>query len=727
VPVLDIDIETYSEVELKKANVYAYVEDPSFQIIMCGWSLDGSPVEVWDSYEEFQDRLREIPGLWDPDVTKVAHNAGFERVCFSAYAGLPVGEYLPPEHWFDTAALAAQKGLPRSLDSLARAVRVDPKDSAGTRLINLFSKPYRGRRVMPEERPDEWADFRRYCGQDVSTMQQARPMLKGWPRDGFERRVWNLDQRINDRGMRVDLDLASKARALAHANTEDLSRRVTRDTGIENPNSTAQMLEWLRDNGCPGMPNLRATTVSEYLEMSSTPPAARAVLEAREELALVAHRKFEAALRGASSDGRLRGQFVYHGAHTGRWAAKGVQVHNMPRLAFTNEVTGDYDEDWEECALRAILAGLPQSQENLKRAVRPLFTGPIATSDFSAIEARVLAWLAGEGWVAEAFRRDEDIYVTTAERMGGMTRQQGKIAVLASGYQGSAGTYRKMGYGGRRCPCDVKVQKAVVVADGPNAGKWIPEDNRFDAGKVIAEMPDDGLGDVCQEAFQEHLGRIERKAKREGWTLAEQRATIATDLAEHTAERRRSGGTHRCDTQIMEVVNAWRAANENIVAFWYDLQKKFWTGGRVGEHLSVEVHGSWRVIVLPSRRRLMYRNVKRYKKTKVVDEETGEKAERWVLEYTTGVGKPEETYGGKLAENVTQAVARDMLADAMLRLEDEGYLLVGHVHDEAIADADDLDQERLNRMRQIMRTPPEWAADMPMDASIAVLKRYRKD
>jgi DNA polymerase len=226
--ILDLDIETYSTVDLPKSNVYAYVEDPEFQILMCGWSFNDSPVEVYDSYEEFQDRLNEIPGLWDPEVRKVAHNAGFERVCFSRYAGMPVGEYLPPEHWFDTAAVAALRGLPRGLDALALALKVTPKDSAGTRLINLFCQPYRGRRVLPHQKPEQWEEFRRYCGQDVGTMQEIRHAMPGWPADGVERDMWYLDQRINDRGMRVDLDLAEGATETAHANNERLSSAPSR-------------------------------------------------------------------------------------------------------------------------------------------------------------------------------------------------------------------------------------------------------------------------------------------------------------------------------------------------------------------------------------------------------------------------------------------------------------------------------------------------------------------
>jgi DNA polymerase len=467
--ILDIDIETYSTVDLKKSNVYAYSEDPAFEVLMAGWSLNGSPVEVWEG----ENDIAKIPGLFDPDVKKVAHNAGFERVCFSRMAGLPVGQYLPPEQYTCTLALAALHGFPRSLDALAKFLKTEQKDSAGTRLINLFCKPYRGKRVMPEQKPEQWEEFKQYCGQDVVTMQSIRnhPRFPGWPMDGFERQLWYVDQRINDRGMRMDLDIARAATEVAKENNAELERQFIEITGIENPNSGPQVNAWLEEAEYP-LPNLQAPTIADALTMPDLPDKVEKALELRQELALVAHRKFEAVLRGVSCDGRLRGQFMYHAAHTGRWTSRGVQVHNLPRLSFEDKdpETGEkfYSDELEQNAIDHLLMLDIADPVTLKKMVRPMILLDGVTSDFSAIEARVLAWLAGEDWVTQAFVEGRDLYVETAERMGGgMGRPEGKIAVLAAGYQGSVGSFRNMGYGGRRrCPYDTAKQRRRTYPNG---------------------------------------------------------------------------------------------------------------------------------------------------------------------------------------------------------------------------------------------------------------------
>ena len=666
--IVDLDIETFSTVELKKANVYAYAEDPAFEILMCAIGVDDGPIEL----VEGEDKIASVvtPLLGDPEVKIVAHNAPFERVCFSRMVGLPVGEYLAPEQWVDTAALAALYGLPRSLDALARALKVTPKDTAGTRLINLFCKPNRGRRVLPDDKPEQWAEFGRYCVQDVDTMREVRHVIKGWPADGFERALWYADQRINDRGMRVDLPLASKAVQAAKENAARAEREVIEITGVENPGSTQQLGAWCAERGFR-MENWQKDTVADALMRSDVPEDVEQVLRLRQELALVAHRKFEAALRGTSVDGRLRGQFMYHAAHTGRWSSKGVQVHNLPRLSFTykdRDGEKQYDEVAEDMAIQRVLRSLDVSPETLKMLVRPLFILDGVTSDFSAIEARVLAWLSGEDWVTQAFIEERDLYVETADRMGGgMGRPEGKIAVLAGGYQGSVGSLRNMGYGGRRCQRDT----------------------------LKAEL---------------------RKAR-----MDEKPAVLARMEAGHERELARDPN-HKCDAEIKAVVNLYREANPNIVAFWYDMERKFWTGGPVGAgQIRVEVRGSTRRVHLPSGRVLVYRGVHK-QSVKQVNEETGEVRVRRQIAYRHVQGYIEKTYGGRLTENVTQAVARDLLADALIRLDRAGYPVVGHVHDEALVESPDAEG-----IRDVMRTGPAWAEGMPLDASADYLHRYRKD
>lgn len=695
--ILDIDIESYSTVNLKKANVYAYTECPEFEIVMCSWGLNDGPVEVVDSHEEFQDRLREIPGLWDPDVKKVAHNAGFERVCFSRFAGMPIGQYLPPEEWFDTAAVAAEYGLPRSLEAVAKFLKIEQKDSAGTRLINLFCMPQKGRRVRPEEEPEKWAEFLAYCQQDTVVARAVRHKLKRWP-NAFERDLWYADQRINDRGMKIDIDLATRAVDAAKANAARDSERLKEianvapefdgeedDDGsvaiVENANSTKQLGAWCESRGFP-MPNWKKDTVKDALMRSDVPEDVREVLELRQELALVAHRKFEAALRGVSGDGRLRGQFVFHAAHTARWSSRGVQVHNLAKLGFVIPGTDEYDEIAEGLALDALLYGRGADPTTLKMLVRPMFLGPLGVSDLSAIEARVLAWIAGEEWVLEAFRLGRDLYVETADRMGDMGRPEGKIAVLAGGYQGAVGSLRNMGYGGRVCPRDtLKANTKGMTPDEADRER-----------ERVRRLQDEG-----------HLNELLRDPK------------------------------HKDDVEVRAVVDAYRSANPKIVAFWYEMQEKFWTGGVVGAgKVRIEVDGLRRKVHLPSGRYITYHNVRK-QRTMEVDRETGEKhlSERRSLTYRHVRGYQEKTYGGRLTENVTQAIARDFLAEALVKMDRAGYPVVGHVHDEALNDFEGYEPEQVEEMvafiHHTMRTPPEWASDMPLDASIGVLERYRKD
>jgi DNA polymerase len=713
--IVDLDIETYSDVELKKANVYAYTESEAFDILMCGWGVNDGPVDV----DCDPARIRDLILQWttDPGVKLVAHNAPFERICFSRSAGMPVGQYLPPEQWYDTMAIAALHGLPRKLDALARRLQLTPKDSAGTRLINLFSKPYRGRRVFAHEKPVQWQEFVDYCVQDVLTMREARHAMPGWPADGFERELWYVDQRINDRGMRVDLDLARGAVGIAKENTATTEREVIEITSVENPGSVPQLREWCESAGFP-LPNMTATTVTDALTRSYLPPAVRRVLELRQELALVAHRKFEAALRGVSCDGRLRGQFMYHAAHTGRWSARGVQLHNLARLAFTyKDAEGEkhYDEVWEDAAIIAISGGRNVPPEILKMSVRPMFILDGVSSDFSAIEARVLAWLAGEDWVLKAFLEGRDLYVENADRMGaGMGRGDGKIAVLAGGYQGSVGSYRNMGYGGRRCPFDTARQlKVKDPRDGREYDKEFQDVAEHAAKVAVTE------GHIHEGALAAYLDKAERKH----YPMDEIRAAIDG----HAAERHRDPN-HKCDIEILALVRAYREANSKIQQFWYDMERTFWTGGTVGR-LRIEVRRGLtgkpdsRWIHLPSGRILKYYEVHK-RRVKKIDPDTGEQGTgtKLQLAYRHIQGYVESTYGGRLTENVTQAVARDLLADALIRLEAAGYVVVGHVHDEALIESKDTEG-----IREIMRTGPAWAEDLPLDASADVLYRYRKD
>lgn len=629
---LCIDIETRCQLDIRKTSVYRYVEDPSFEILMCAWSRDGVNVQVAIG----RDEINAIPGLFDPQVRILAHNAQFERVCFSTFFGLPVGEYLDPRRFDDTMALAAVNGYPRKLKDLAVALGADEKDEAGTRLINMFSIPNKrmGRWYTAEDKPEEWEAFVEYCRQDVATTCDVYKRLMahgaGWPTK-MERSVFIADQLINDRGMAADIPMAEQAVEAAADNRMLQELEMMSLTGISNPSSQPQLLGWLQASGLP-IRDLTADTVSQALEGPLT-DAQRRVLELRRELALVASKKFTAAINHTCTDGRLRGAFRYHGAHTGRWAGAGVQLHNLPRAqikpdpgVLEKRLAGVEDKDEREEIVRretaavtdaAILdlgADLGASAHVLKGMVRALFVGPFSVVDYSAIEARVIAWLAGEEWALEAFRAGRDIYVETANRMSTpghpLDRSQGKVAVLALGFQGWTGSLRVMG----------------------------------------AEGSDDHL---------QHLA------------------------------------------------SQWRKANPNIVQFWADMERAFRLGGRAGR-IEIVKDGTSRHMVLPSGRALSYHKVR--------------SAEGDVsFQHATIPKIRQDTYGGKLSENATQAVARDVLAAALVRLERNGFRAVGHVHDEILVESNDLEE-----VSRIMCTPPKWATGLPIDGDGFRTKRYMK-
>jgi DNA polymerase len=631
-----IDIETRSRVDLKKTGVYRYVRDPDFRILMASWSTDRVNIQTAFSHDE----IRRIPGLFDVRVTKVAHNAAFERVCFSQFlGGVNKSGYIDPQSYHDTQAVAGELGYPQSLAKLAVALGAQPKDEAGTLLINTFSKPNRaGGWNDHTTHPLKWLDFIAYCEQDVATLIECDELLGDFPTE-TERSVFFVDQYINDRGIRVDTELAQLAVAAGTDNEQQQKARVTEVTGVDNPGSVQQLSEWL------GVPDLRAESVTKLLE-GDISPEVREVLELRQELALAAPKKFATALE-SHVDGRLHGTLRFFGAHTGRWAGRGIQLQNLTREQFD-------DEDQLATAILDLQLGGGASSLTLKRLVRPLFLGPFTVVDYAAIEARVIAWLAGEEWVLEAARAGRDLYVETAERMGGLTRSQGKVAVLALGYNGGPGSLRAM------------------------------------AGDR------DYLPDRSQQSNGENhtvLGIITGEQAR--------RILDATD-----------------DELYGMFVNPWRAANPAIVRLWRLLEDAFQAGGSAGEHLSIEKDGDSRLLRLPSGRAIAYRQCG-YRP--FLNKKTGET--RRQLSFMSAQGYPVNTYGGRLAENATQAVARDILAEALVRLEERrGYPVVGHVHDEILVEG----EHDVDTVAKIMCEPPIWAAGLPIDGEGFVCDRYRK-
>jgi DNA polymerase bacteriophage-type len=426
-----LDCETYATVDLKAVGAHRYVEDPFFEVLMCAWSTDGETVQVAVGSD-----VALIPGLDDPDVLKVAHNASFDRLVLSKALGYPNGKYLPVEQWSDTAARAAAAGLPRGLDKLASTLGVTLKDQAGTRLINLFCKPHKTRgRTYPIDAPEQWAEFVNYCKQDVLALidvDRALPRLSD-----FEHALWVISEQINDRGIAVDLALAQAAVDVDDINRGRVMKRMRTITDVENPNSQPQLLKWFQDNGAE-VENLQAETMKNLAKQGGT---LGTVAKLRQQLALTTAKKYQAALDRACHDSRVRGAFMYWGAHTGRWSGRGMQLQNLTR--------SEYGQDVLDAIRLDLTMGLGAGPRELRSLIRSTFVGPFAVADFAQIEARVLAWLADERWALRAFADGRDIYVETATKMGSRyTRQDGKTAVLALGYQGSLGALRRMGADG---------------------------------------------------------------------------------------------------------------------------------------------------------------------------------------------------------------------------------------------------------------------------------------
>lgn len=433
---LHLDIETYSTVDLKKNTVYRYVDDEHWMILICSWCIGQGEIHTAYGHEE----IKAIPGLFDPTVKKIAHNSDFERINFSALKGLPVGTYIDPEEYIDTAVLASLWGYPRSLKGFCKAVGGEAKDEAGGRLINMFSVPNRkGGRTLPEERPADWDAYVEYNRQDVISMRDNIYRLsKGFP-SAEEYEAWITVTRINDRGIKIDTALAGAAHRQYEDNKKKDLARVKEITGLDNPNSVQQFKGWLADQGFE-MESIDKARVAELLERDDLPDEIREAVERKQLAALSAATKFVIAQGSTNSDGRLRGTIKYSNANTGRMTGVTLSPHNLPRDHFT-DTDGEHDTEAEQAAIDRLLAGVHVGSEDLKKLVRPLLMGPFTVSDYSAIEARLTAWAAGEDSVLESFRNGEDIYVATAERMGGakagFDRQRGKSATLGCIAEGS--------------------------------------------------------------------------------------------------------------------------------------------------------------------------------------------------------------------------------------------------------------------------------------------------
>ena len=460
---LSIDIETYSDIPLQKTGVYRYCESPNFEILLFGYSIDSGPVQVVDLACGEHIPKEVLAALEDDSVIKWAFNAAFERVCLSRYLGYPTGEYLDPESWHCSMVWAATMGLPLSLEGVSVVLGLEKqKLTEGKELIKYFCQPClptkaNGQRTRnrPFHAPDKWELFKRYNARDVEAEMGIQQKLSKFPVPPQVWEEYDIDQEINDRGVRIDMELVEQAIQMDARSRQELTDAMKRMTALENPNSVQQMKQWLSDNGME-TDSLGKKVVAELLK--TAPPELAEVLTLRQQLAKSSVRKYQAMEKTVCSDNRARGMFMFYGANrTGRFSGRNIQLQNLPQnhlpdLAEARALvrSGDFD------AVELLYEDVPDTLSQLIRtAFIPRDGAQFLVADFSAIEARVIAWFAGETWRQEVFSTGGDIYCASASQMfkvpvekhgiNGHLRQKGKIAELALGYGGSVGALKAMG------------------------------------------------------------------------------------------------------------------------------------------------------------------------------------------------------------------------------------------------------------------------------------------
>lgn len=660
---LSIDLETYSDVNLKKAGLYRYVQSPAFEILLFAYSLDGAPTQVVDMAQGEKIPLEVVHALTDPQCLKHAYNAAFEWYCLSKYMGVQ----LPPSQWRDTMLHGLYAGYTAGLDATGRALGI-PEDkqklATGKALIRYFCVPCKptksngGRtRNYPHHDPEKWELFKTYNGQDVVAEMEIERRLSVFPVPDFVQKQWETDLLINARGVAVDMDFCEGALELGETIRAQLTDEAVQLSGLQNPNSVKQLARWLSAETGDDITSLRKETIKELLGRDNADHVQR-MLEIRQELGKTSTKKYDAIEAAVCDDRRVRGLLQFYGANrTGRWAGRLVQVQNLPRtytepLEFARELVKGRKLD----ALRTVY-GSPN--DTLSQLIRTAFVAApgnvLIDADFSAIEARVISWLADEEWRLEVFRTHGKIYEASASQMFGVPlerikkgnpeyslRQRGKVAELALGYQGGVPAMRQM-----------------------------------DTGKLLADLPDE---------------------------------------------------------EIKDIVDKWRNTNPKIRNLWYSFNDAAIRVIQNGGSLRVRcctfarecdcIRGTTcMTISLPSGRKLYY-----------VEPSVGEN--RWGGPSITYMGVNDknkwgriETYGGKLVENVVQAIARDCLAQAIEHLEAAGLPVVFHIHDEVVIDtaAFDTNDAMLDKVVKIMSTPIPWAEGLPLGADGWVGAFFKKD
>lgn len=647
---LGIDIETYSSNDLVNCGVYKYVEAPDFTILLFAYSVDGGPVVCVDFAmgEKLPDDV--FAALTDPDVIKTAFNAAFERICISVY--FFGGKLLDPKQWRCTMVLAARMGLPLSLGQCGEVLHLaEGKMTEGKALIRYFSVPGKnGKRHLPSDAPDKWDTFKKYNIRDVEVEQAIKKKVQRLIPADFDEELYVADQEINDRGVKIDRTLVDAAARFDDEYKAQLLAEAQQLTGMENPNSPAQIKEYIKKTTGFTVETLNKGNLDTLDEKLIYWPKAQRVIAIRREMGKTSNKKYEAMQKCVCKDGRIHGLLQFCGAaRTGRWAGRLVQVQNLPQnhlvsLDFARSLVrqGDLDE------FEMNYANVTQVLSELIRTAFVAEPGKtFHVCDFSAIECRVIAWLASEDWVLDVFRTNGDIYCANASKMfkvpvekhgqNAQLRQKGKIATLALGYGGGVSALEAMG------------------------------------GSKL------------------------------GLTEDEER----------------------------EIVKLWRDSNPRIVRMWAVIEKAAITAIKTGESVTVYrnivIGKRWGMltITLPSGRTICYPRAE--VETEYND---GWRGDHDIIEYeglnqTTKKWGKVRTYGGKLTENIVQAVARDILGIVILRAKAEGLNIVFHIHDEIIVEA--TPDQTLADVEALFSKPIDWCRDLPLKGAGYTTPYYLKD
>ena len=668
---LSIDLETYSEVNIGKAGAYRYILDPSFEILLFAYSLDGMPVEVIDVASGQVIPLWLKNALKNPLYIKHAYNAAFEWFALSKYLG-----QLPPDQWRDTMLHALYCGYPASLDAAGRAMGL-PEDkkklTTGKALIRYFCVPCKpsnanGNRTrnLPRHDPAKWALFKEYNGQDVVTEMEIDRRLSAFPVPAFVQKQWETDLLMNARGVAADMEMVSGALVIGATVKSQLMGEARQLSGLDNPNSIKQLAQWLTDatDSDAEITSVTKETVATMLKQPQ-PANVQRMLEIRQELGKTSTKKYDALETCIADDGRVRGLLQFYGANrTGRWAGRLVQVQNLPRtythpLPPARQLVKDRNID----GLRMMYGSINDTLSQLIRTALVATPGNVLIdADFSAIEARVISWLAGQEWRLEVFRTHGKIYEASASQMFHVPiekikkgnpeyalRQRGKVAELALGYQGGVSAMRRM-----------------------------------DTGHNLDDLSDDEVKGIV-DRWRETNSMI-----RDLWNVVDSAAvTVITN-----------GGAQTIRSETTDAVITLACELDVI------------TGTR------------YMTILLPSGRKLYYPSpeigVNRWGNPSVSYMGQNQTTKRW---------ERVETYGGKLVENIVQAIARDCLAIAIENLEAPGLHVVFHIHDEVVIDTPAWADEdtMLETVTKIMTKPIPWAQMLPLNADGWVDKYFKKD